>query len=41
VLATKLKAQTGRTVKAMGDMIRIVKPATLFGWHVRPEWALV
>jgi transposase InsO family protein len=41
VLATKLKAQTGRTVKAMGDVIRIVKPATLFGWHkqlVRFKW---
>lgn len=41
VLATKLKAQTGHTVKAMGDVIRIVKPATLFGWHrhlVRLKW---
>jgi hypothetical protein len=33
VLATKLKAKTGRTVKTMGDVIRIVKPATLFRWH--------
>jgi putative transposase len=32
-LATKLKAKTGRTIQAMGDVIRIVKPATLFGWH--------
>jgi hypothetical protein len=23
------------------DALAIVKPATLFGWHVRPEWALV
>jgi hypothetical protein len=41
VLATKLKAKTGRTVKAMGDVIRMVKPATLFGWHkqlVRHKW---
>jgi len=41
VLGTKLKAQTGRTIKAMGDVIRIVKPATLFGWHkqlVRRKW---
>jgi hypothetical protein len=41
VLGTKLKAQTGRTIKAMGDVIRIVKPATLFGWHralVRCKW---
>ena len=35
VLGTKLKEQTGRTIKAMGEVIRIVKPATLFGWHKR------
>jgi putative transposase len=41
VLATKLKAKTGRTIKGMGEVIRIVKPATLFGWHkqlVRLKW---
>jgi putative transposase len=41
VLATKLKAKTGRTIKGMGEVIRIVKPATLFGWHrqmVRRKW---
>lgn len=41
VLGTKLKARTGRTIKAMGEVIRIVKPATLFGWHqqlVRLKW---
>jgi hypothetical protein len=41
VLATKLKAKTGRTIKAMGGVIRIVKPATVFGWHmelVRLKW---
>ena len=41
VLGTQLKAQTGRTIKAMGEVIRIVKPATLFGWHkqlVRLKW---
>lgn len=41
VLGTKLKAQTGRTIKAMGEVIRIVKPATLFRWHnelVRRKW---
>ncbi len=32
-LATRLKARTGHTIKAMGDVIRIVKPATLFRWH--------
>jgi hypothetical protein len=30
VLGTKLKTHTGRTIKAMGDVIRIVKPKTLF-----------
>lgn len=41
VLATKLKTRTGRTIKAMGEVIRIVKPATLFQWHkqlVRLKW---
>ncbi|WP_162909905.1 helix-turn-helix domain-containing protein [Aggregatilinea lenta] len=41
VLATKLKTRTGRTLKAMGEVIRIVKPATLFRWHwelVRRKW---
>jgi putative transposase len=41
VLATKLKATTGRTIKQMKDVIRIVKPATVFGWHrelVRRKW---
>jgi hypothetical protein len=33
VLGTKLKARTGRMIKAMGEVIRIVEPATLFGWH--------
>lgn len=40
-LAVRLKAKTGRTVKHLGDVIRIVKPATLFGWHkqlVRLKW---
>jgi hypothetical protein len=41
VLATKLKAKTGRTIKGMGGVIRMVKPATVFGWHkelVRLKW---
>jgi putative transposase len=41
VLAVKLKAETGRTIKAMGEVIRIMRPATVFGWHraiVRRKW---
>ena len=41
VLAIKLKARTGRPIKAMSEVIRIVKPATLFQWHrelVRRKW---
>src|SRR5450432_166640 len=41
VLAMKLKVKTGRTIKALGGVIRIVKPTTLFGWHqqlVRLKW---
>lgn len=30
VLATNLRTRTGRSIKAMSDVIRIVKPATLF-----------
>lgn len=33
VLGTKLKARTGRMIKAMCEVIRIEEPATLFGWH--------
>jgi len=41
VLAVRLKAATGRTIKPMGGVIRIVKPRTVFGWHrepVRRKW---
>ena len=41
VLGAKLKAKTGRTIHQMREAIRIVKPATLFGWHkqlVRLKW---
>ncbi len=41
VLAVRLKAETGRTIEQLGDVIRIVKPKTVFGWHrglVRWKW---
>ncbi len=41
VLAVRLKATSGRTIKQLGDVIRIVKPRTVFGWHrelVRWKW---
>ncbi len=41
VLAVRLKATTGRTIKQLGEVIRIVKPKTVFGWHrelVRWKW---
>ncbi len=40
-LAIQLKAKTGHTIKAMGEVIRIVKPTRLFRWHdqlVRWKW---
>jgi putative transposase len=41
VLAVRLKATTGRTIKQLGDVIRIVKPRTVFRWHrelARRKW---
>ena len=41
VLAVHLKASTGRTIKQLGEVIRIVKPKTVIGWHrelVRWKW---
>jgi putative transposase len=41
VLAVRLKTTTGRTIKQLEDVIRIVKPQTVFGWHrelVRWKW---
>ncbi len=40
-LAVRLKARTGRTIKQLGEVIRIVRPKTVFGWHrelVRWKW---
>jgi hypothetical protein len=33
VLAVRLKVTTGRTIKQLGEVIRIVKPKTVFSWH--------
>ena len=41
VLAVGLKATTGRTIKLLGDVLQIMKPKTVFGWHrelVRWKW---
>lgn len=41
VLAVKLKATTGSTIKGLADLIRIVQPQTVFKWHralVRWKW---
>lgn len=41
MLAVRLKATMGRTIKQLGEVIRIVKPRTVFGWHrelVRWKW---
>ncbi len=41
VLAVRLKAKTGRTIKQLGEAFRIVKPRTVFRWHnelVRRKW---
>src|SRR5688572_16808939 len=41
VLAVKLKAKTGSTMKALGDWIRLVQPQTVFKWHrelVQLKW---
>jgi hypothetical protein len=41
VLAVSLKAKTGRKIKQLGEVIRIVKPGTVFRWHsefVRRKW---
>jgi putative transposase len=44
VLAVRLKAKIGRTIKQVGEVIRIVKPRTVFRWHselVRRKWTYV
>lgn len=41
VLAVRLKATTSRMIKQLGEVIRIVKPKTIFSWHrelVRWKW---
>ena len=41
VVAVRLKQKASHSRQALEDSIRLFKPATVFGWHVRPEWALV
>jgi putative transposase len=41
VLAIKLKDRTRRTIKELGEVIRIIKPETVLNWHrelVRRKW---
>ena len=41
VLATKLKARTGRTAREMKNVVRVFQPETVFKWHrglVRRKW---
>jgi hypothetical protein len=41
LLATKLKAQTGRTAQELGEIIQVVQPETVLKWHreaVRRKW---
>lgn len=33
VVTQQLRSRPGRTIREMESVIRIVKPATLFGWH--------
>lgn len=41
MLASRLRTQTSRTLKALREVIRIVQPETIFKWHralVRRKW---
>ena len=42
LLTTQLKKNTKRTIRQLGDVIRIVRPETVIRWHrelVRRKWA--
>ncbi len=42
ILTAKLKHNTKRTIRQLGDVIRIVRPETVVRWHrelVRRKWA--
>ena len=41
MLVVRLKERAKNGKSALDASVRLFKPDTLIGWHVRPEWALV
>ena len=40
-LVVRIKDKANNAREALVESVRLFKPDTLIGWHVRPEWALV